>query len=73
MIPLSSHSHKRPDWFDSINTSFSEMQAAHNFPTTFGKSKMLRVLDQGSTSVVARALHQQKSERYAITTILKLV
>jgi hypothetical protein len=59
--------------FDSINTSFYEMQAAHNFPTTFGKSKMLRMLGEGSTSVVARALHQQKGESYAITKILKLV
>jgi hypothetical protein len=70
MIPLSSHPHKCPDLFDSIKASFDELQVAHNFPTTFGKSKMLRVLGEGSTSVIVRALHQQKGESYAIPNIL---
>jgi hypothetical protein len=49
------------------------MQAAHNSPATFGKCKMLRVLGEGSTSVVARALHQQKGESYGVTKIVKLI
>jgi hypothetical protein len=67
------HSDEDPDLFDSTNTSFYETQAAHNFLTAFGKSKTLRVLGDGSTSVVARALHQHKVESYAVRNILKLV
>jgi hypothetical protein len=49
------------------------MKAAHNFPTTFGKSKMPRVLREGSASVVTCGLHQQKGESYAVTHTLKLI
>jgi hypothetical protein len=49
------------------------MQTVHNFQTTFRKYKMRQVLGEGSISVVARALHQQKAESYAVTDILILI
>jgi serine/threonine protein kinase len=45
------------------------MSSAHNLPTTFGKYKILGLLGEGSTCVVAEALHQQTGKSYAVKII----
>jgi MAP/microtubule affinity-regulating kinase len=45
------------------------MPTAHNLPKTFGKYEIIQVLGQGSTCVVAQALHHPTGKSYAVKII----
>jgi MAP/microtubule affinity-regulating kinase len=45
------------------------MPFAHNFPTTFGKYKIMGILGEGSTCVVADVVDEETGQRYAVKII----
>jgi serine/threonine protein kinase len=45
------------------------MPSAHNLPTTFGKYKMIGLLGEGSTCVVAEAVDENTGKSYAVKII----
>jgi 5'-AMP-activated protein kinase catalytic alpha subunit len=44
-------------------------QNNHNLPTTFGKYKVVRVLGEGSTCIVAEAFHRETGQTVAVKII----